>query len=372
MTEKTKIIIAIAIVFLIVVLAVVLLTNRQATSGFAVVQKQEAFKVGIIAPLTGELSSLGENVRNGALLSYDDLAEEKQGKVNILFEDDHFDAKTTVSAFNKLVQIDNVNSIVCFASGPCNAVAPLAEEYKIPLIAIASDPKIPINKSFVVRLEIAPSEEAKILAQFIDRQNYSRIASVVALQDGIKAGYAELMTHQEYYLKEVFSENVNTKEKDFRTIIAKIIEKDPDVIFLGLLPGQAGEFGKQARELGYSGSFVGLNFIEGEETLTAANGTLEGLAYTNAANPTDWFSKEYELRYNKSIGPGSAHLYDSIGIISKCISEGKSSNDEMASCLNSIKNYSGAFGTFNSTGSHELTLPVALRMIKNNSFVGYS
>jgi len=372
MENKTKIIIAVAIVFLAALLAVLLLTGRQAASGFVVVQKQEAFKVGIIGPFTGEVASLGENVKNGALLSYDDLSADKKEKISILFEDDHFDAKTTVSAFNKLVQIDDADAVICFASGPCNAVAPLAEEYKIPLIAVASDPKISVNKSFVVRLEIAPGQEAKVLSEFIKEKNYARIASIVALQDGIKAGYAELMKHPEYSSKEIFSENVNIKEKDLRTVIAKIIEKNPDVIFLGLLPGQAGEFAKQARELGYNKSFVGLNFIEGEETLTAANGTLEGLVYTQAADPTDWFSREYELRYNKSIGPGSPHMYDAIGMISNCISEGKSSNEAMASCLNSIKDYSGAFGTFSSTGNHEFGLPVMLKTVKNNQFAAYA
>jgi len=359
-----------AIVALIIVTLTWILVINNRTTG-SVISNNEPIKIGVIAPLSGDLASLGQGVKNGAMLSYGDLTKSQKEKIELLFEDDQFNPKNTVTAFNKLVDIDKAEVIICLASGPCNAIAPLAEEKKIPLIAIASDPKIQKNKDFVVRLEIAPSQEAKILLGHIKEKKYKKIASVVALQDGTQAGYSQLSKDPMYSSNEVFSEFVNPDEKDFRTVLTKILEKNPEVIFVGLLPGQAGDFGKQAKELGYKGEFIGLNFLEGEETLSAAKGSLEGMVYTNAKDPQNWFSEEYKKEYEKSPGPGSAHIYDSVKLISNSIESGKTSNIEIVPYLSSIRNYSGALGTFSSTGSHEFTIPVELKTIRNNEFVRY-
>ena len=207
---------------------------------------KEPIKIGVILPLTGEVASLGENIKNGASLAFNELSENIKQKTQLVFEDDGFQPKNTVSAFNKLVNTDGADVIICFASGPCNAIAPIADQKQIPLIAVASAP-VQKDREFVVRLEISTVEEAKKLSQFIKEKGYTRVASIVAVQDGIQSGYKALSSDSVFLLKEVASESVKPDEKDFRTIVSKLISKKPDLIFVGLLPGMAGEFGKQAR-----------------------------------------------------------------------------------------------------------------------------
>ena len=132
----------------------------------------ELVKVGIILPLSGEVSSLGENAKNGALLAFSELSTSTKEKIQLIFEDDKFDAKNTVSAFNKLINFDKASIIICFASTPCAAVAPLADQQKIPLIAIASAP-VQINHNYVVRLELSTFQEGKVLAQYLENKKYA-------------------------------------------------------------------------------------------------------------------------------------------------------------------------------------------------------
>ena len=87
----------------------------------------------------------------------------------MVFEDDGFQPKNTVSAFNKLVNTDGADVIICFASGPCNAIAPIADQKQIPLIAVASAP-VQKDREFVVRLEISTVEEAKKLSKLSDNE----------------------------------------------------------------------------------------------------------------------------------------------------------------------------------------------------------
>lgn len=332
---------------------------------------KDVYKVGVILPLSGDLASIGENSKNGALLAYQSLDKNQKEKLKLIFEDDRFDPKSTVAAFNKLTNIDRADLIICATSGPCSAIASLAEQSKIPLIAVASNPKIQANKNFVVRLEIAPSEEAKSLLNYLKDKDFNRIASIIATQDGILAGYTELKKDFNFSDKEVYSERVDPTLNDFKTSLTKILARDPDVIFVGLLPGRAGDFGRQAKELGYMGKFIGFNFLEGEETLVSAKGSLDGIIYTSAKESQNWFSQLYEITYKKSKGSGSAHLFDAINLINLALEQNKNSREEMAKYLNSINNYDGALGTFSSTNAHEFTLPVMLKTIKNNQFTTY-
>ncbi len=328
----------------------------------------EQFRLGIILPLSGDLASLGENGKNGAELAYSLLATSTQNKLILEYEDDQFKPQNTVSAFNKLVASDKVDAVVCLASGPCNAIAPIAEEEKVPLIGIASDPNLQRNKKFVVRLEISPATEATKLLEYIQQKNYQRIASIVAEQDGIKAGYANLEIDNLYSSRETAKEFVQPDARDFRTIITKLLAQKPKVIFIGLLPGFAGDFGRQAREQGYTGDFIGFNFIEGDETLSAAKGSLDGMVYTNAQTPEPWFITKYESTYKKSTGPGSTHLFDVVTLIGKQVESGKTSNLDIINYLTTLKNYNGALGVFSSTDDHQFTIPVMLKTIKNGRF----
>jgi len=266
--------------------------------------------------------------------------------------------------------VDRVAIILCLTSGPCSAIAPLADQRQVPLIAVASA-QVQKERSFVVRLEIATSEEAKQLLAFVEEKGYKKIASAIVIHDGIQSAYQAMRADAGFSSKEIISETTQPTEKDFRTVIAKLIAKQPDVILVGLLPGAAGEFGKQARTLGYKGDFIGFNFIEGKETLVAAKGALDGIVYTQAAESAGSFVERYEAAYQKTIGPGSAHFYDAINLIAMATTQGRSSSAELNKFLNSIQDFDGALGFYGSTQTHEFTLPVSLKTIRNNKFTKY-
>jgi ABC-type branched-subunit amino acid transport system substrate-binding protein len=320
--------------------------------------------------LSGEVASLGENAKNGAMLAYDNLEQGDRAGIQLLMEDDAFDPTKSVSAFNKLVSVDKVNLVICFTSSPCSALAPLADELDIPLIAIASAP-VQKDKENVVRLEISTAEEGKKIGEFLNDKKYEKVASVVAVHDGIQAAYRSLKLTLGFSGKEVTTEQVAPDTKDFRTPIAKILAQKPQVIVVGLLPGMAGEFARQAKALGYTGDFVGFNFIEGEETLTSAQGALDGVVYTQAADPELWFASKYTEVYKKAPGPGSAHTYDAVLMVSQASGRARASTEATMKYLASVQDFEGALGAYGSIEGNEFALPLMFKTIKDNQFVKY-
>ena len=74
-----KIIIGIAVIILIVVGVSYFGKNSSQPS------VKEPIKIGVIAPLSGEVASLGENAKNGATLAYDELSENVMQKIQLIF-----------------------------------------------------------------------------------------------------------------------------------------------------------------------------------------------------------------------------------------------------------------------------------------------
>src|SRR5581483_8267651 len=71
------------------------------------------FKIGAPLLLSGDFVSYGERVKNGINLAVADFKKTHPNtNVEIIFEDTHGEVKQTVSAYQKLVEVDNVDLII--------------------------------------------------------------------------------------------------------------------------------------------------------------------------------------------------------------------------------------------------------------------
>lgn len=323
-------------------------------------------KIGVILPLTGPVASLGESAKNGVLLAKESL-EKTKNSPDVIFEDDHFDPKTTILAYNKLKDINKVSSVICFASSPCNAIAPLAEKDHIILIAIASDPSVQVDKKYVFRLEISPLAESRKISEYIKYKEYKSISSIIAIQSGVQSAYKELIKDSKINDLVMSKESVVVGESDYRTILVRLLDAKPQAIIVGLLPGDAGVFIKQARDLGFKGDFLGFNFVEGEETLKSGGISIDGLVYSQADDSSSWFTNLYQKKYSTSPDSGSSHVYDAFNILFQ--SQNDNNTEGALKYIEELHNYNGALGVFSSSGSHEFVLPVILKTVRDGWFV---
>ena len=127
MNKITKIIVGAVILALVVWGGVKLLGTKEEKT-------TETIKIGAIYGLTGPLAGLGEMFKNGAVFATDDINNSggiKGRKLSLLIEDGQSDVKNSVSAFQKLVDIEGVKYIDSFGSAINLALKPLAEEKKL-------------------------------------------------------------------------------------------------------------------------------------------------------------------------------------------------------------------------------------------------
>ena len=122
----------------------------------------EPIKIGIILPLSGNAAALGESARNAAILAKEKFKDTKN-KYELIFEDDQADSKKTVSAFKKLVDVNQISAVITAFSGPGNAIAPLAQKEQIIHFSVGSaDTNIPKGKEYVFSHWLKPENEAEV------------------------------------------------------------------------------------------------------------------------------------------------------------------------------------------------------------------
>jgi branched-chain amino acid transport system substrate-binding protein len=107
---------------------------------------EESYKVGALFSLSGRGAILGEPEKKTVQLIQEQINSE--GGINghpleVVIYDDESDEGVCVAAFRKMAEQDGVAAVIGPSlSGPSLAVVPLAEEFKLPLIACAASYKI--------------------------------------------------------------------------------------------------------------------------------------------------------------------------------------------------------------------------------------
>ena len=323
------------------------------------------FKIGAILAMSGDFSIYGNACQNGMEMAYDELLPSLKDKVQIVYEDDSCQPAKAANAFHKLLSSNKVNAIVSLTSSPSNAVAPLAQESGLPMIAIASDPEIAKNRSLAFLLWITPEDEAKALLPEIRRRGYKRIARIIPVHSGasstVKAmdnlnnGDYEVVLHEEY----------SSDAKDFRPFITKLKAiKNVDSVMSLLLPGSNGILAKQLRQLGLKQPLFNIETFENPEDVKMAEGAMLGAWFVAPGQGNESFARQYKKRFPEAASYFSANCHDAVALLAASIEKGIPPQEY----LNSVKSFHGALGTFSATGDKRFSLPATIKVITENGY----
>ena len=130
-------------------------------------------KIGVIAPLTGFLSTFGEDIRRGV--------SSETGDGSIIFEDDACDPTKAVSAFNKLTNLDKVKIIIGPACGSSQeAIVPILRDKDVIVISptAASENLYEKSGGKFFNIQYSLESEAKFLAESVLKKNHNKIVLI--------------------------------------------------------------------------------------------------------------------------------------------------------------------------------------------------
>jgi len=333
---------------------------------------ESPLRVGVILPLSGDAASVGGTVRNAITMAYESLPEEDRERLKLYFEDDAMESRQSVSAYQRLRAQHNIEALVNVSSGTANALAPLAEQHGIPFIAMATDPAVVEGRKNVFNFWVSPATQTEALFPEVSRRNYKNIARISTIHDFSYAVNTVFDGKNDGLVKVVLDEEYAIDVRDFRTFLSRIrARSDIDAIMPLLFPGQLSSFAVQARQMGVELPLFGYEMFEDANEIKLARGALEGAWYVNADDPEDFFLKRFQAKYPDSSLFGAGNGHDIVLLLAKGSKKARRPA-EIVSFLANLKDFSGAMGTYSSSGDNRFTLPAAIKEVRGDGFVTLS
>ena len=207
----------------------------------------ETVKIGAILPLTGWGAYWGEPERRGLELAQQDI-EESGGKIAIVVEDGGTDAAKSVTAAQKLINVDKVHGFFTEFTGPASAVAPLSAQYKVPLIYDAVTKK-PLSASpYAFKMYFDMDKQCYAAAKTLVQEGRKKIGTALLTLDfnsECKDAVARAIAGSNV---QVIAYDFPTETTDFRTIIAKMKQDQIDALIPVFYEDNAIAFFKQLDE----------------------------------------------------------------------------------------------------------------------------
>lgn len=323
---------------------------------------------GLLLPLTGPASLIGERSEQAARLAYDELPAPLRSRISLVFEDTEMKSATGVRACMKLLANPQVIALSGFGSETVAAIADILERRKVPGVFVTPD-RTPIEgKKFLFRHWVEGRDMQKVLLPLVRAKGAHKLSLV----------HSEIPAMQEFAstlsssidaegFQMTFKQNVLPTETDFRTIISSLLSSKPDALFFFLLPPQTSMFMKQLRAVDKNIPVYSYINTENSREIHAADGALEGVTY---AGPkfTEGFIQKFAARYHEYPEFASGNIYDIVHILAQGVEKGACSATELQSRIAGLSEFDGALGHYGVRDGNDFRFPVSAKRIEQGHF----
>ena len=276
--------------------------------------------IGATGPLTGDASSYGISVDNGAKLAIKEI-NAKGGLNGKLFKyemkDDQATAALAASGYDALYEAGMQISIGAVTSGACEQFASKAEENNLLFMTpSASTASVIDNRSNGFRVCFGDPDQGVLAAQKI-AADYSKIGVIYDSSEAFSSGVYDAFKSEMDKIGKTFTVKTFDKEnnKDFSAQVEAL--KDCDVIFLPIYYTEAGLIAKMAASKGCKAVLFGCDGFDGIADQLDASVTNKIMYITPFdANSTDTavkaFVDAYKAEYGKTPDQFAADGYDAV------------------------------------------------------------
>jgi branched-chain amino acid transport system substrate-binding protein len=325
---------------------------------------QGGLKIGLVAPLTGDVKTFGESSKNGFSLAVDE-ANAKGGilgkKIETVIADDKNDPTEASNAGSKLINQDMAKFIIGSVSSKCSI--PLSEICQssgvVMITPTSTNPKVTVRddgsrKDYIFRACFIDPFQGTVTAKFALENDKAKTAAVLYdVGNDYTKGLAE-------YFKKAFTdgggkvlvyESYTKDDVDFSALLTKVKQAKPDVIFLPDYYNKVGLIAKQARQIGIDAPLLGGDGWDSPDMLKIAGDAIYGGCFTNHYSPQDpspevqeWV-KKYEAKYGFKPDALATLAYDATNMLIEGIRRaGSLDANKVRAALAALKNFKTVSG----------------------------
>lgn len=340
--------------------------------------QSQVLKIGAILPQTGSAASTGEWCRNGMEVAAAEI--NGGGGVNgrplqIVYEDSQNDQKTGISAFRKVVSVENVPVAVVAMSGVANGILPIAQEDKVTLFTtVVSLPNFPQRSEWAFRYHISGDQEAQKMAAFAHKLMDGGRVAVLYINDEFGRSTAQAFEHafQAQGGQVAVSEPYEKDAQDYRSTLTKVLAANPEAAYIiGYDKSYAVVF-KQLKEMRFGGRLFTISGLEIPAWRSLIGEAAEGAYYTaplyNVRELTaaqKGFREVYQQRHKSPPPYVAAECYDVVRLIAKAADQkDEFTSQALRDGLNQIGTVELSMGKV-TMQNRDVIFPLAILQIRN-------
>jgi len=250
--------------------------------------------LGQSAAFSGPAARLGESMRDGANLYFDEV--NRTGgvhgrKIRLQSLDDGYEPDRAVANTRQLIERDNVFALFGYVGTPTSyAVIPLVTDAQIPFFGAftgAEGLRNPMNK-YILNLRAGYNQETETLVNFLVNQRKKRIA--VFYQDDAygKAGLTGVqLAMDKRKLPIVALGTVERNTVDVDDAVKTIAKTNPDAIIMISAYKSCAAFIKHMNKTGVQPEYLNVSFV-GSDALAAELGAEGHGVYISQVVPYPW------------------------------------------------------------------------------------
>jgi len=359
-------------IIIVIIIALIAIFSTQKNP-----KQEETIKIGAILPLSGVANYYGEMATEGISLAVNKI--NKNGgidgkKIEIIYEDSKTDPKEGVSSFYKLVDVNKVDIVISALSSISVPLAPLADDKKTPIIAIMTTARNFMQNNFTFRYQPLTELECEPIIYLFDTKlkNVSNIG-IIYLNDELGKDVADYLS--EVLGKEgrtVYKESFLVSEKDFRTQIIRLMNKNVEAIYAIGYGSHLENIIKALRSLNYRGEIILPNTATTPTIRKNLGSLLENVYVATPIIYCKHNNSEIESEFKKlatkrgyEVNQYNAMAYDVVYIIKEAL-ENKKSNENLIDALENIPSFTGVLGKIiKNNNGHELAFKLYAGRISN-------
>jgi branched-chain amino acid transport system substrate-binding protein len=348
---------------------------------------EKVIKIGLIAPLSGDVKTFGESTKNAFELALAQ-AGNKVGdyKIETVISDDRNDPTEGVNIATKMTTQQGVKAIIGSVSSKVSIpVGEVANAQKVPMITPTStNTKVTVDdkgavKPFVFRACFIDPFQGQVAAKFASTTLKAKTAAVlydkgndytVGLSDEFKKNFEAAGG------KVVAWESYSKDDSDFSAIMTKVVAVKPDMLYLPDYYNKVSLIAKTAKAKGLNVPMMG---GDGWDSPDLDYEALDGGYFTNHYSADDTrpevqnFVKAYGEKFKdkdgKPIKPDAlaALAYDATNILLEGIKQAKSDDAaKIQAAIKGLKDFTTVSGKITYDQSNNPIKSAAILQVKKD------
>lgn len=340
-------------------------------------------KIGEVGSMTGAEATFGISTHNGIQLAVDEINNAggiKGKKIKIISLDDQGKPEEAATAITKLITQDKVKAVIGeVASSRSIAMAPIAQQYKIPMISPSStNPKVTEIGDYIFRVCFIDPFQGLVMARFATEiLKFKNIAILRDVKNDYSVGLSDVFSESFKKMGGTIVEDksYSAGDIDFKSQLTAIKSKKPDAIYVPGYYTEVGLIARQARELGIKAPLMGGDGWDSPKLKEIGGASVDGSYFSNHYSTEEKservqnFIANYKKVYNEVPDGLAAMGYDAAHVLASAMTRVKDeSSAELRSAIAQTKDFNGVTGVITLDEKRNATKSAVVLKVESGEF----